>query len=125
MGPATKLSSRNGTAHKSDCEPVMSTWPRSIVQPANQRACPFPFDGPVHRLHERSKLHAFLYVRISTVASFVGGVMCTSVKSHTFRRALHGPRFLCRKTYIPATEDDATGLGNLTGSRAVAGEKPN
>src|SRR5690349_2289657 len=37
-----------------------------------------------------------------------------SVSSHTFRRARHGRRFLCRKTYIPQTGYDTTFPRNLT-----------
>jgi hypothetical protein len=42
------------------------------------------------------------------------GVYTPSVSSHTFRRARHGRRFLCRKIYIPETEYDEIGLGKLT-----------
>jgi hypothetical protein len=34
------------------------------------------------------------------------------VKSHTFRRARYGRRFLCRKTYILLTSKNDTGVAS-------------
>ena len=42
-----------------------------------------------------------------------------SVSFHTFRRARHGRRFLCRKTYILQTGYDATSVGSVASIRGV------